>query len=156
METKEELQKLENDLDSYLNSLGLKNLMYNPEIDECFGMSQDQLSHLTDCQCAEKAILLAEYSFFLQKEYNRQNGIKSWADKKLIELTAKEGSNYDKYTKWEAKRALIVNDNEYAKKLDEVYSSANQRCDEINHLAHSISILADKLSELNKTKRYKK
>ena len=70
-------------LDEYELSIGLPVFvenMENKEVHEYLQMSRQQMEKLSLQDCAQGAIILSGYAFYLQRCYNREISRINWAD----------------------------------------------------------------------------
>ena len=63
------------------------------DISEYMDLSVDKLKIMSDEDCGIAAVRLAQYNRFLQKEINKQNAIKNWADSNINSIIAEKIMN---------------------------------------------------------------
>ena len=149
-----QLEDTERLLREYSTGLGLGNISYNSESDKALSLKQEDLKNMSAEECGQYTYILAQYAFFLQKEYNRENAKFKWASHNLNIVVGKQYGNYgDKYTKHEIKVAMVVNENEFAKKLNEIILNATLRITELDFVSSRVATMSSILGELQKTKR---
>lgn len=156
--TKQRLGQLENELDNYVDSLGLSGVMYNTDVSKLLEMTQDELKMMSEEDCAHAAYMLAQYGLFLRRSENRQLAIQEWAKHNLDIMVAKEAGNYcdPKYTKYEEKVALVSSGDGYANALSKIILSAKAKYTEIKDTYKSVYDMQNAISRLQQSKRYKK
>ena len=143
----EKLENLNEILDEYENLNGLPKFQSRDiadEINEYFTMNRTTLSKLSGEDCAEIAVRLNQQSIYVQRLYNRERSQVISMDVALDKFSTKYIDSYSSFMKHELKIAAIVNEHEYAKKLQTIIVKAKQRMTRL----YSIS---EKMQELSKT-----
>lgn len=153
----QKLVEAEKILDDYSKSIGTTALKFNNEVETILGLKIDELRRFNEEECGLNAYCLAQYATFIQKEVNRHSAKLKWANHNLDIVVAKVSTNYgDKFTKWEVKRSLVVNDNEFAKALNKIVLEATLRVEELSFISSRIDKMSQILIELQKTRRAEK
>lgn len=151
------LETLKHESDLTLNRLGLSKLFYDVNVEKSLSLTQDELKGMSAEECGIHAYTLKQYALYLQVEANKLSNIIQWAKRNIAAVLAKEYNNIgDKFTKYEIKRALFIQTNEYANKLYKQYISAKIQFNTIKELSKNISFISGTLSDLQNTKRYNK
>ena len=152
---KERLKDLDLRLDGILSSYGVLSDA-TPNADE-FGrlltLSHIELAKLTPEQCSEGAYILRQGAFTLQKEYNRERAREVWANAQIDKTVAEEMGQFDKYMRYEQKRALAIKQNSFAFKLNEIQVYAQSRAIRLESLSDKASDMARALNELSMSRR---
>ena len=79
---KERLDQIDAVLDEYEGKLGIGKYsedFHDQSVKQYMGMSRQQMEKLTIEECAEAALLLGGFSFYLQRSYNREVARVNWA-----------------------------------------------------------------------------
>lgn len=155
---KERMKKFEAILDEYQKQNGLSHILYNSEIEGVLSLTREELSNLTAEQCGESQFLLAQYSAYLQKNYNRHNAKLKWAERELSNLVAKECHNYgdDNFmnnAKFQLILGKVIYGNEAAKVLNQIVNHASACVNELNDMSTKISFISKALGDLQQSKR---
>jgi hypothetical protein len=105
-------------------------------------------------ECGETAFLLAQFSLFLQKEYNTENSRLNWCqeqiNKTIANTTLQQGSKYSPY---EERKNLAIREDAVAYKLNDIKVYVHARLDRLYFLAQHVQFLSKTLIELQQTKR---
>ncbi len=148
---------LEKHVEGTLQQIGLKGIVYDTDTNKYLQLTQEELKGMSAEECGAKAYALKQYSFYLQMEYNKAAGIMKWAIRNINAVLAKEYHNFgDKYTKYEVRRQLLIQNNAYAAEMYKQFQDAKVRCTTLRGLSRSVSFIASALSDLQQTKRYQK
>lgn len=148
------LAYLQNLIDNQNSKVGLKNYMYNPEVDTILGLDSLQLKNLSAAQCGEYAFILSQFALYVQLESNRYKVISDWCENSINRLLSKEYGNYgDKWTPYEMKKGMFINVNDVAKKIIDVRKDYNTKLEAWNNVANLIKFMSDKLTELQRSKK---
>lgn len=153
--TKKQLSDFEKILDEYIGKIGLGDIKYQPvEVQKILDMSYEDITRLTEDECAAHYFVLSKFAFYIRKEQNRQNVRVNWAKTKLAGIFAKEGSKYgDSYVKYEVKLGGLCNENSTAKILSDIILYAGARSTELEQLAEHINTISKSLNDNRQTKR---
>jgi len=123
------------------------------DISEYMDLSVDKLKIMSDEDCGIAAVRLAQYNRFLQKEINKQNAIKNWADSNINSIIAEKNNEYDKFIKIDIKKFLIQKENSAAAKYYKIYSIALSRVDSLSYITGRIDTQVQTLLALQQSKR---
>lgn len=150
----DELKKLLEKVDNNYSLAGLKNYIYNPEVENILGLNLDQLRQLTSEACGEYSFVLAQFSLHNQLMMNRTSIVVDWCDNAINRLLSKEYENYgDKFVPYQIKKFKFISQNDLAKRLYEVWKEYSLRKEALNNLNHNIKMMSDTLVELQRSKR---
>ncbi len=142
---KERLSKRSLLLDTYENQIGLPpNLPPGDEgeLQEYLIMDRQVIEAMSPDKAYSISVRMSQYGFYLQRCINRDKSILTWADSELTKLIAKHLSDYDQFTKYEAKVALICRENVAAQEIQDIKSYASQRIDRLSELSAGIRNLS--------------
>jgi len=150
---KEQLDKLDSVLDEYERGMGLP--LYSSEsqdesIKKYMTLSRTEIEKLTLEECAEVALLLGGFSFYLQRSYNREMARVNWAESSLKSMIAGRESQYS--GSWDSQYHQAVKNDGYSSKLLSIKRYAQQRADRITYLSTSIKNLGDLFVNLQRAK----
>ena len=152
---KERLAKVDQLLDEYEKSVGLCALSSpgtEQELQEYLSMDRKSMEALQSINCAEIGYRLSQFSFHIQRTYNREKARVIWAKQQVTEVIAKSLGDYDKFTKYDIKVALIMKENHYADSLQKIATYAEQRAQRLEFLATSIKNIADAMRNMQQAK----
>jgi len=152
---KDKLVKIDSILDDYEKKSGLptcKSPGTEEELESYLNLDRKGMEALQAENCAEIGTRLAQYSFYLQRLYNREKARVIWAKQQLTDTIAKSLGDYDKFTKFDVKVALIIKENAYADSLQKIVTYAEQRTQRLEFLATSIKHIADAMKNMQMAK----
>ena len=150
---KERLGQIDSVLDEYESNLGLPSYsgdFHDQSVKRYMGMPRQQMEKLTVEECAEAALLLGGFSFYLQRSYNREIARVNWASSSLKRMMSGKESQYQ--GSWDSQYYQAVKQDGYACKLDSIRVYAQQRADRLTYLASSVKNLSDLFVNLQRAK----
>ena len=150
---KERLAQIDSVLDEYESNLGLASYsgdFHDQSVKHYMGMPRQQMEKLTVEECAEAALLLGGFSFYLQRSYNREIARVNWASSSLKKMMSGKESQYQ--GSWDSQYYQAVKQDGYACKLDSIRVYAQQRADRLTYLASSVKNLSDLFVNLQRAK----
>ena len=108
--TDQEMNRMEELLDSYEKSIGLPAYSKNDsEVDKYMNMSRNVLEKLSQEDCAQIAYMLSSYAFYLQRMHNREASRITWAKKVLRGALADITGTYGgKFSTYEERRSQAI------------------------------------------------
>ena len=118
---------------------------------ECTG---SDYSNFTIEQCQDAMILLNQYCTYLNIVLSREKASKIWADQGLNYILA--GKTFDKYTKWEEKKALILKEGSISVKLQELKTICETRIMLIESQIKNIEFNLKILESIWRNKNYER
>ena len=152
----DKVHELEAKIDSLMVSLGLFKNEHNPEVEQFFFMTLQEIRALSLLELNEANILLASYSLFIKQKENSVSGIVRWCANILDNLTAKEAPGLCKdstYRKFEEKRGIVIHNNDYAKALDAHMGELYLILSQLRGICDGIQFLADQIKGIILTKK---
>ncbi len=117
------------------------------------GMSEDQLAKLTPEELCLAEIKLNVYALTIQRHTNTATAIKNWADRCLNLVVAEQYNNFDKYTKYEVRRDMVIINDEYAKRLSEIVNEQTLIIEEMAYLSQSVHHISDAFGRFSRLRR---
>jgi hypothetical protein len=126
------------------------------ETEAILELTHPQLEKLGAVECAEYAYQLAQYSYYIQRVYNKESASLKWLKDKLDYFVASKWENYDSFTKYEIRGRLIARDNAVVTRLLKLISYTEQKIERLSFLGTTISKMSDKLENLQKAKSYQR
>jgi hypothetical protein len=150
---KERLEAVDRVLDEYEGSLGLPSYtadFHDPSVREYLSMPREQMEKLTVEECAEAALLLGGFSFYLQRSYNREVARVNWCASSIKTMISGRESQYS--GSWDSQYQQAVREDSYASKMNRIKVYAQQRADRITYLANSVRNFSDLFVNLQKAK----
>lgn len=158
MNTSEQIDRINEILDEYEATHGIvsPDASHNLEhIERFINMPYKQTQALTPEECAEGAYLLSQYSYFVQKEQNKQIALNNWAIAKLNDMLCNEIVNFAGIAKHEVKVASLIKENHVAEKLSKIIRHSESIMNRLNFLSSNIKHMSDMLINIQRAKRYK-
>lgn len=149
----ERLEHVESVLDEYEGSLGMSQYtdeFHDPSVKNYMSMPRQQMEKLTVEECAEAALLLGGFSFYLQRSYNREVARVNWANSCIKNMLAGRESQYS--GSWDSQYNQAIKEDGYASKLKKIQVYAQQRADRLTYLANSVKNISDLFVNLQRAK----
>lgn len=143
-------------LDEFENIHNLTKPTVPNETEAILNLTHPQLEKLGAVECAEHAYQLAQYSYYIQRVYNKESASLKWLKDKLDYFIADKWNNYDSFTKYEIRGRLIARDNAVVTRLLKLISYTEQKIERLSFLGTTISKMSDKLENLQKAKSYQR
>lgn len=149
------MQKLEKMLDEYEGRIGLSQFQEQGEdsVKEYLSMTRAQMEKLSPIDCAEIAIALGGFSFYLQRCFNRENARVDWASSVLKQIVS--GKEQQFRGSWESQFSQAVSNDGYASKILKLKNYAQQRANRITYLASSCKHMSELYKNLQLAKAMK-
>ena len=149
----ERLAEIDKILDEYENSLGLPT--YSTEFGDqtvkgYMELSRGEMEKLTIEECAEAALLLGGFSFYLQRSFNREKARVNWAASVLKSTVSGRESQYS--GSWDSQYEQAIKGDSYTSKVNSIRRYAQQRADRLTYLATSAKNLSDLFANLQRAK----
>jgi hypothetical protein len=143
-------------LDQYETSGGLIQFgaFDSSEVEKYFHLSMAQLNKLGGMECANASYMLAQYSFHLQRLYNRESAKNRWAQDQITKAVCDKLDDYSTYTKYDAKIALVAKENTAVEKLQAIVSYSGQTMERLNFLSTSVKNMCEIMSNLQRAKAF--
>lgn len=156
MDTKKQVEEWDKVLDEYESTIGLgrysdQHGFSEEELNSYFSMPRDSIERLTPEDCAQIAMRLSQYAFFIQRTLNREIARYNWSEESIKEVIADELNNYKGYGYVE-KSLQAIKHNDKAAGLNKIKKYAKQRMDRMSYLANNIKNLSDIILCVQKTK----
>lgn len=151
----EKLDHLNKVLDEYETLSGLPRFQSSElsnEINNYLTMDAATMEKLHINDCGNIAARLSQQSFYLQRAYNREVAQVTSAKIAFDKCVAKEINNYSTYMKHDMMVASIVNENEYAKTLQDIIVRATQRMNRLYSLSDRMNDLSNKFLAIQRAK----
>jgi len=150
----ERLARFERSVDDYINSKHLCVIGFNLEAVGVLNLTMEDLKNLSSEDCVAGSYVVFAYASYIQEEYN-QNLVKlNYATDSLRQIVANEMGQFDKYTKHEIKQQHVINNNEFATKIDNIRKHAQARVDRLSEKIRDIRRMGESLLELARRKAY--
>lgn len=141
-------------LDDYNKSVGLNVIKFNNEVEKILELPLEEIRSLSAEDLSAYGYALARYSTFLQKENNRFSSKLKWANHNLLIIIGRNGHKYgDKWTKFEERKIMVINDNEAAQSLNKIVLEATLRLEELAFMSTRVNTMSNILLEYHKTRR---
>ena len=150
---KERLDQIDKVLDEYESSLGLVSYagdFHDQSVKQYMSMPRQQMEKITVDECAEAALLLGGFSFYLQRSYNREVARVNWASSNLKRMMSGREAQYK--GSWDSQYYQAIREDGYACKLESIKTYAQQRADRLTYLASSVKNLSDLFVNLQRAK----
>lgn len=150
----EELQKTLKYLDDYELRCWLPSSINENTVNKATEILNTDFSSFrkTSDECAESAVILAQYAFNLQRVINKEKSQLLWAEERINKIIAPRMKQQQAYNYAERKAGAISEDT-VALRLLKIKVESELRLSRIESLYFCIKNLSDKYSELAKTLR---
>ena len=152
-QAKERLEQIDSVLDEYENNLGLGAYtgdFHDQSVKTYMNMPRQQMEKLTVEECAEAALLLGGFSFYVQRSYNREVARVNWATSNLKKIVSGREGQY--VGSWDSQYHQAIKEDSYCSKLNAIRVYAQQRSDRLTYLASSVKNLSDLFTNLQRAK----
>lgn len=125
-ESKEQFEK---SIDEYLDSSHIVFSSYKEEYAFYADMELSDLANKSRSELLDIAYMLQGYASYIQDETNRNTVILNWCNSVLDELLVKfeKTAAFDKYTKFDMKKIIMISDNSFAQTIEELRKTASMR-----------------------------
>lgn len=150
------LNRLDVLLDEYEGKNGLPQYVEknnDDNIKKYLSISREQMEAMSIEDCANAALILGGFSFYLQRTVNRESARVTWAENMLKKIIAGKENNFR--GSWDSQFQQAVNNDDYAKQLLKLKQYAQSRIDRLNYLSNSIRNMSDLFVNLQKAKAMK-
>lgn len=150
------LNRLDVLLDEYEGKNGLPQYVEknnDDNIKKYLSISREQMEAMSIEDCANAALILGGFSFYLQRTVNRESARMTWAENMLKKIIAGKENNFR--GSWDSQFQQAVNNDDYAKQLLKLKQYAQSRMDRLNYLSNSIRNMSDLFVNLQKAKAMK-
>jgi len=148
---KELAARVDRMLEEYECSLGIKNK--NPHIaaEKYFELSHEEIMKMSGEQCHEGAVILAQFSFFLQRSINVELGRVNWCNNLIDRTICQAMKSYNSPTAMERKM-LAIRENDFALSLEKLKNAAQSKSDRLNYLSSKVDGLSLRFADLGQAK----
>lgn len=146
------MQFVDKTLDEYEAKIGLCKYQEKneSEAERYLSMSRGQIEKLDIEGCAQAALTLSSFSFYIQRSYNREIARVKWADSLLKKIVAGRENQYS--GSWESQYYQAVKNDDYTMGVYKIQQYAQQRAERLTYLATSIKSMADMFINLQRAK----
>jgi hypothetical protein len=146
------VQELYGNLTEFYRKSGIGDVTQSTHASQYMNMTEKEMRALTDQDCGEAATSLAQMAFNVQKEYNYHAALANRLRGAVTQMITKEvarmvGSSY------EERKQKAIRDNEITNQLDLKAAEHQMKADSLVFLAKHIESVANKFTELGKSKR---
>lgn len=151
----EKLQRLNKILDEYETLNGLPKFQSNElgeEINSYLTMNVDQMEKLHISDCGNIAARLSQQAFYIQRAYNRERAAVTSMQIALDKCVARQIGNYSTFIKHDLIVASVVNEDVYAKTLQDIIVRATQRMNRLYSLSNLLDNLGNKFLTIQRAK----
>lgn len=136
----------------YEESLGMKSKAISNPVDDYLNMPLDKMKRLSQDECREIALVLSQYSIFIQRTYNEQMNIANTAKNHLNRMIVDDMQQVRAVTTDE-RRCLVIKNNEAARKTEQVMNEALFKANQINGIANLVLTVAKAYENLSFVRR---
>ena len=158
--TMDKMKKALEVLDDYEKEIGLpkhESPGTEEELNNYFTWDRSMIEQLSAEALSACSYRLAQFSFYVQRESNRETARMKWAKHELDDAVVGQLDDYDKFMKFEMKVVAVCRDNSYANALRKIMNKAEQRVDRLTYLSSGIKNLSDNMKHaraIKVAKRY--
>lgn len=140
-------------LEAFDTRMGIS-VVANTEASKYMTITQEQMNKMSEEECAEASFMLAQTGMFIQLQLNILQSKIDWCNRKIDRIIAPiVKRELQKYMANELKRAMAVKSDEAASALQAIADEASSYHARLSYLPNSLRLMADKLTEYQKTKR---
>ena len=147
---KETVEHFLKSLDDFIHQTNTNFAHFREEFLIVSDLSDEQLRKLTKEELFDSSYMLYSYASYIQDQINKQKVVYDLCTDQLEKLVAQHSEEFSKYTKHEAKIQLVINENEYAKSIDNYRSIAHARLQSLDGKVYELKRKADILLEKGK------
>jgi len=152
-----EITKVENYIEKFHSDNKLP-----PSLNQSVQMEVEQLlsqdigeMKLTAELYGEKALKLSQFSFFLQKQINKENAKIIWLNTKIDGIIGPRLRQQKAYS-WEERKLSAIQEDDAAIKFNKLKIMSEMKVASLSYLGMKIDNIANKFSELQQTLRNKR
>ncbi len=152
-----EVTKVENYIDKFQTDQKLPQSLavsVQTEVEELLSQDIGNLK-LTAEMYGEKALKLSQFSFFLQKQINKESAKIIWLNKKIDGIIGPRLKQQKAYS-WEERKLSAIAEDDAAVKFDKLKVMSEMKVSSLSYLGMKIDGIANKFSELQQTLRNKR
>jgi hypothetical protein len=139
-------------INDYLDLSNVRFSSFREEYLLAANLSVSDLQKLTQQETFDTAYLIYGYASYIQDEISKNSVVLSWCNDQLEKLVVANESMFGQYTKHESKRQIIIKENSYAAKVDQMRSIAEGRLQSLEGKPFELKRKADILLEKGKRK----
>jgi len=140
-------------LDDVERTIGIKDVVHNPEAEKYLSLSEGQLEKMTAEECAQAKYILLQHAVVIQKKINRATAVKNWCDRSVAVIIAKTYGTIDPYMTYELKKEATALNDAYANRLREIAVEQQGIIDSLNYMGQAINGVANSFQTLFTSKR---
>ena len=134
-------------IDEYIAMSNVSYSSFNVEYVVAANLTKDDLSKMTTQEMFDTAYILYGYSTYIQDEINKNKVALSWCEDQIEKLVAANLHNFDKYTKHDVKRQIIIKENSFAASVDNMRAVAEARLQSLEGKTYELKRQGDILLE---------
>lgn len=146
----DELKKHIDLIDSYINETNTKFSNFKEDFLLFADMDIEKLKSMNQAEVFDAAYMLYGYAAYIQDEINKNKIALNWCNDQIEKMVAKNNESFSQYTKYEAKKQIIVTENSYAAKIDQMRLIAESRLQALDGKTYELKRKADILLEKGK------
>lgn len=144
------MERVEEAIQKYHSGIALN--LEKPDVAKYLTASEDYIRRMTPEDCSIAAITLTRYAMFVQKHYNAELAKVKWADQRIRAHIAPGVSQYSAPNA-EERRAMAIDGDEFAKKLDQLRNLAQIIVDSLTNIGYQIGDMAKRFDNAAHSKR---
>jgi hypothetical protein len=155
----DQIELAEQVLNQFENKIGLPTNSppgEEQELNQYLSMDRNDIERLSPVECGIIGYRLSQFSFYIQRTYNRCQSIVTWVETKLNRTLAQCIGDYDKFMKHDMKVGKIASENEEVHSLLQLQNYTNQRAKQLEHLSFSLKSLSDAIEKVGRMKNMMK
>lgn len=147
------LAEIVNQIENQARIFGLNKIFVDAASADYLSTKENELSKMTPEELALAEIRLQSYSMALQQHSNKAIAIRNWADRSIRLVVAQNYNSYDKYIQYDARRDLVIMENEFAQRLNKVITEQQIIIDEFSYLSQAVQHVAGAFGRFAKLRR---
>lgn len=152
LKVSDEWNKVNQWLDEYEKHIGL-NLKPNDKVEELLNLNYDQLNSLSNRDLSISSYLLAQYSTWLQKEYNRHSAKRKWCYHCFDVMIGKFGRNMGgQFTPYDERKLILGVENSFCEALSRLIKETTSILETLSFMSKKIESMAFLLRDISRIK----
>jgi hypothetical protein len=148
------IQELERQLEEYTTTVGLRHIIIDSSVENYMHMNQKEMLSLSSEECAGAEAVLTKAAAHIQLQTNKYAAKVRWCQDYITHIIAENIHQYgNKYTPYEYKRRLAIQDSEVATKLEQIRVQVQLLIDTMEYIPTHMRQVAKSFENIQKLQR---